>query len=396
MRWRDRWRNLLAGFGPVSISRREANTIDLLELNGHPAPKILAFGWVEKRAFLLVEEVKGAIPLRCLLEIRKAIAKDLGRKLASIHDFGVDQPDLFAKHILVNPITKRIVIIDWQRARQRRKVDSSKRVEALATFQATAFDDPAAPPDWWQQMLDGYFEKRNFPEGVRELVTNEIDRRASIIRHRPNIRAQRLEKAGVEQLLIRINGETVCAIPEVAEHLDSHEAIQSLYNLDNDGQTLKPNEKITGLLRTRRYRSPLGHFFAAIRGRSWRSPELRAARLLFHLEKYGIPAPRLFAYGQRLPFWRPATAFLLSENLPADPIDATDPNHRAQTFDLLKRLHDSGCVLVDFGPDGSPFGVRDRQVVVANGSKLRLCKRISDRTAQRDFDRLTAFFGAAR
>src|SRR5687767_4533795 len=41
VRWRDRWRNLLGGFGPISVSRREWTILNHLEMNDLPGPRWL-------------------------------------------------------------------------------------------------------------------------------------------------------------------------------------------------------------------------------------------------------------------------------------------------------------------------------------------------------------------
>ena len=64
VRWRDRIRSLLDGFGPVSISEREYRVIRRLREHGLPAPQLLARGEVDDRAFLLLAEVDGALELR--------------------------------------------------------------------------------------------------------------------------------------------------------------------------------------------------------------------------------------------------------------------------------------------------------------------------------------------
>ena len=116
VRLRDRLRSLLAGFGPVSLSQREAKVLLRLQQEGLPGPKYLASGEADGQAFLLIEEASGAIDLR-RMTITTELAEELGRIIASLHNAGIDQPDLFAKHFLVNAETGQITILDWQRSR---------------------------------------------------------------------------------------------------------------------------------------------------------------------------------------------------------------------------------------------------------------------------------------
>ena len=81
-------------------------------------------------------------------------------------------------------------------------------------------------------------------------------------------------------------------------------------------------------------------------------PEPPLARLLFHLERYHVAAPRLLAYGQRRRGWR-IEAFVLREAAPpcTTPLDcelrAANP-FRSEALlrelaSLITRLHVAGC-----------------------------------------------------
>jgi hypothetical protein len=104
---------------------------------------------------------------------------------------------------------------------------------------------------------------------------------------------------------------------------------------------------------------PLGRLRAALRERPWRSPAADAARVLFHLERFGVPGPRLLAFGQRLTGPVTAESFVLYE--PA-------AGGGSLTGDILPRLDAAGLALVGPGPwvhDGA----------VASPFAVRLCKR---------------------
>ena len=62
---RAKLRNWLSGFGWVSRAEREARTLRRLEELGLPGPQWLAHGEdASGKAFLLIEELTGAVPLR--------------------------------------------------------------------------------------------------------------------------------------------------------------------------------------------------------------------------------------------------------------------------------------------------------------------------------------------
>jgi hypothetical protein len=297
----------------------------------------------------------------------------------------VDQPDLFAKHFLVGPHSEAFTILDWQRAVLRRSVSWPRRLRGLAALRATF---PPGSDSAWAVLIAAYLDEASRDAGSVPVRFHEsIESVAAGLARRRGIASQRLStSAPVSQELVRIGGERVCAIPEVATALEDESAIAALYDPSADGRIIELPGGRTGLLRVRRHRLPFGRWWAALRLRAWRSPELRAARLLFHLERHGIPAPRLLAYGQTV---RPAAAFLLIEPIKADPPGAADSSAARQ---LLDRVHDAGCRLLKVGPNGEPFGVVAGGIVIAEVNRIRLAKRLTGRQIRHDRERLDAFF----
>src|SRR5262249_29838796 len=109
--WRSRLASLLAGFGFVSRSLREARTLQALQREGIGCAEWLAAGEDGKgRAFLLIREVTGAVELREYLRDereagrRTAVMRVLGAALAGLHNAGFEHPDLYAKHVLINRV----------------------------------------------------------------------------------------------------------------------------------------------------------------------------------------------------------------------------------------------------------------------------------------------------
>jgi tRNA A-37 threonylcarbamoyl transferase component Bud32 len=388
VRVRDRFRSWRDGFGWASMAEREAAVIRRLEREGLPGPKWLAFGEADGEAFLLLNAADRAIELRALRVVEPELAERLGRILARLHDAGIDQPDLFAKHVLVRPGTGGITILDWQRATVRRHVSWHRRTRGLAALAAST-PDKVFSPEAWDQLLSAY-RQAAVASGSRcpslAHLRRAVARSAAALRQRAGIRRQLA--ASALQELVRIDGETVCAIPTVAEALRDPAAVAAMYARENDGWPILFANGTLGELRVREYRLPFGRWWAAVRGRAWRSPELKAARRLFHLERHGILVPRLLAYGQT-----GGRAFVLSEPLPAGRPDAED---RDMIHDLMVRLHTVGCRLRGLGPTGEPFGVRDGVAVVTHPGFLRLDRRLSPQHARHDLARLDAFFKGRR
>lgn len=379
VRWRDRWRNLLDGFGPVSISKREADVLFHVEQRSLPGPRCLATGEADGQAFVLVEEAHDAVDLRKLPAISDKLARELGCVIAEIHEAGIDQPDLFAKHFLINPETRRLTILDWQRATIRREVPVRSRIRSLAAFRATC-SEMLLNKESWDILLGSYanYSVLILPAYFKDQVAIE----AAKLRRRSSIRSQ-LAPLRVEQELVRINGEMVCAVPEVAQELEMPDVIASLYDPANAGRKYRFRNGREGILYVSRYRIPVQKWWAKLRGKHWRSYELRTARLLFHLERHGIPAPKLLAYGQH-----ENGAFCLYE--PLDCRSADDSDLMA-VKGFLDRLHEAGCSLA-----GNPFGMDGSNALVAVPHYLRLKRRVSRSTRVKDHARLSSLLGACR
>jgi heptose I phosphotransferase len=150
--WRVRWANFLAGWGLVSLSNREAQILTGLEREGVPVPRWLAVGEDARgRAFLLLEGVEDALPLAGWLQEepdplrRRRLARRLGEVLARLHEAGFEHRDLYAKHVLVQPATGAIFLLDWQRARRQGSLSWPARVQDLATLHATLADILTTP-----------------------------------------------------------------------------------------------------------------------------------------------------------------------------------------------------------------------------------------------------------
>jgi tRNA A-37 threonylcarbamoyl transferase component Bud32 len=388
VRLRDRLRSFLAGFGFVSLSEREAIVLRKLRSLGLPAPVVIACGEEDRQAFLLVAEADGAIDLRKIPEVTESLATTLGTHLAHLHDAGIDQPDLFAKHFLVNPDTEQVTILDWQRARIRNKVSWDHRIQSLGVFRATCSDD-VIPADRWEQLLKAYSAKTcaNLSRLIERVV-----KAACESRKRRSIRDQ-LKPSAADQELVRIGGETVCAVPAVASDLAHPEVIDSLYDSRNKGRVFHFGSEAAARLVVSSYAYTPGRAWAVLRGKAWRSPELKLARLLFHLERYGIPAPKLLAYGQRIESWRRASAFVLQAS-PEGRCPTIIDAPALRTF--LTRLHEAGVCIRKFRTDAKPFVIDGNTPSFADANCFRLNRKLSARQMNRDIAQLDAWLGERR
>jgi hypothetical protein len=353
---RDRLRHLLAGFGRVSKSLRERQTLADLEAAGLPAPPWLAAGEdAHGRAFLLIGEVTGAVDLRPHLAgmlhrpagERRRFARELGEQLARLHDAGFDQPELSAKHVLVTPGLPRFTVIDWQNSGRRGRVGWHQRVRALAMLDATVADELASQRDRLR-VLRAYcraLERGPRAEsGVRarserttlRSLARRIRRRSIGLLQRRTVREARLPPVSDgSQHLHWLDGEALCTVPPVAEELSAPRWRAAVYSDGPDQRTSLTDGRTAFLIRRHRPH----------RRSRRRADELRQAGLLFYLQRRGVPVVPLLAFGQRGPrsflmTERPDGARSLTDLAAARGLTAGTVRAAAA---LLGRLHASRC-----------------------------------------------------
>ncbi len=394
--WREKLRNRAAGFGWSSRCEREAEVLEQLEAAKLPAPRWAASGTHRGRAFLLVEEVAGAVELRALLSDsvmsltqRRALAARLGAAAAAVHAAGFATPDLSAKHVLVHPRTLTVTFLDWQSATL--GVTDTARADALGALHASLAESLASPTER-MRMLSAYRDALAIPPGFVSAIRTAAARHAK----RRSVRDQLAPAA--PQRLVWLAGEAVCAIPEIAAEWPRPALAPPYYGPGSDGASRVRFAGRDAVLVRGRSSAPLGRLRAALRSTPWRSPGVTAGRVLFHLQRYGVPAPQLLAFGQRLTSATRAEWFALYEAPPGLPLQewrhtASSAERRA-AFDEVVRcldaLHAAGCVLAD--PQAA-FAVCEGRVSVADPRAVRIVKRVTDSVRRCDRSAVARLLG---
>ena len=373
--WRDRLFNAVAGFGFVSKSSREASILAELQRAAVGCPEWIAVGEDrEGRTFLLLRELTGARDLRLFLEDYKhapvgerlRFARRLGEALAGLHNAGFDHPDLYSKHVLVNPDTGRLSILDWQRSCRRRRVPWRRRCRDLAALAATLAGELASPRERLA-CLHAYCKKSESDGHKAKRLrasAHSIRHQANRLLHQRRIRELcQVPAANATQSVIWQDGEALCLTPDFHAELAGH--IPDWLRLANfparpgswemSNSVALPQARQALLVR-RRDRQLLNILWALLRRRPRVSPELRLAGLLFRLERYGVGAPRVLAFGQHSASWRHLDSFLLIE----PPLGVArlgewlarcphewDRRRRLiqQAAAMLRRVHDLYCYL---------------------------------------------------
>jgi heptose I phosphotransferase len=324
-----RLRNALAGFGFCSRSLREMRTLQALSREAFGVPEWLAAGEDgEGRAFLLIREVEGAVDFRTYLGEEKdparrlAVARTLAAMLARLHDAGFDHPDLYAKHVLVEPQAGKVALLDWQRARRRRGQGWRARGRSLAALNAT-LDASLARPGERLAFLRAYLEAaQQHPEEAEvpgraapsvaprraarlRLVLEGLRARTQRLLGRRHVREKR-QLPGPAQAWTHLDGYALSVTPTM-QHL-CPETLPPWLSLDRQPRpagravTRRWEEFANGtraLLVRRWAKAWWPRFVAWLRGTPVVSAEQRTAALLLRLERHAIAAPAVLALGQR-------------------------------------------------------------------------------------------------
>lgn len=415
VKWRAK--NWAAGFGWVSRSEREANTLEALDAAGLPGPQWLAYGEdANGRAFLLVDELTDTADLATLLRDQppsgaaaQRLAERIGTTLAELHAAGFATPDLAAKHLLVNTIDGAVSLIDWPSAPKPRAVRPVDVVRWLGGLNAGVpgqlADDRLRLRVLWAYRRTCVRLGRAMPYrfGFMAKAIHAAGKRRE---HRASVRAQR-QPPDEQQRLVWVAGEAVVAIPEVAADWPTPAECSPFYppipaatppHGKRERVTL-PGGQSAVLVRFHTV-DPVGRMMATVRERPWRSPSATAARVLFHLDRHGIPAPRLLAFGQRFVSTVAAESFLCADmptgvNSLANFLARTDatPSERAVVLAecgrLLRRLHDAGLRPTASDSVNDPLFVVSADSAVSVGSPfaVRLAKRTSKQQRAADLAR---------
>ncbi len=413
--WRDRLKHAFDGYGFTSKSERELRVLRQLQSTNLTAPEWLAWGTDGNgRAFLLIEESVGYIPLNRLLErevesaVRREFADSLGELLADYHAAGFTQPDLLAKHVLVNERTLQIAVIDWQRTKRRKSFDIKSSFRALAQLHASLNDTMT-----WRALqyrcLQTYLmilKDRGISMPSLRQSAERIGRLATRLRRSRGILQGRRSSSNLpEQKLHWIDGEAICAVSTVAERLDV-ERVRNLFYPpveQRDTLTILAGSEARILRESKQFWLP--SFMLSEKHRRDLLP-MKVARLAFHLERLQLPAPRLIAFGIQTPAPKVRRSFVALEHREGKAIPFSiwwdsirrheEPQARWKLIrefaELVRQMHEAGCVVANPGEFGEPFSpsLADGiwSIRIAEIERLKYVRLVDERDAWENLARI--------
>lgn len=422
VRWTVRFAHFLVGAGWVSRSLCEARTLQALQREGIACAEWLAAGENGSgQAFLLVREVPDAIELRRYLnseldrEQRRVDLSRLGETLARMHDAGFTHPDLYAKHILINPTDGAIHILDWQRSHRQRRLSWRLRATDLAALNATIAPSLVSAAERLA-CLRAYLAATSMSlvpgKDARDLervflrCVLALTLRKLRLRH---VREKRqLPLTMANQGWTSLQGGSLTITPAFAKTWPEQSiewlSVQQPPGDERSATRRWLSVKGSGLALwvSHRRASWIERVSAWIHGRSAKSRSMRAAELLLRLERHGVPAPEVLATGEQ-PGRKAGGSFLLTRPIERTvrlsnwlrrtarrPHSATEPRNGllVQTGELLHRIHQAGCYLANRDA-GNAFAVQvledgGARVVLGGGDQVSIRRRWRRRLVNHD------------
>jgi tRNA A-37 threonylcarbamoyl transferase component Bud32 len=280
---------------------------------------------------------------------RKTAAASLGRILARIHNAGCDAPDLVSKHILIDPRQLSFLLIDWPRAR-RRTVSLKTAASDLGRLDASLAETLTMPRDRLRCMF-AYWQERGGSAfcSFRTLLDEARSARQRALRRRAVRELLRPPLISSRQRLRWIEGERLCVTRAFWRACRKQIPSWVVATSRSPVRAEIKDELFWQDQRVTLHRWPavswVHRCLARLMGRRPESARTRQAGLIFQLERHGVAAPRVLAFGRR----PDGSGFLLTRplcnSLPCSEGLRSSPRREMglrQIGVLLSRMHRAG------------------------------------------------------
>lgn len=355
----------------------EARILNALEHEGIPGPSWLAVGKTRRGdSFLLVEEIPDTVNLKTYFaeqrsrNQRKEVLRRLAWVLARMHTLGFSHVDLYSKHVLVNPETRMVFLLDWQRSFRLQDLPWNIRAGNLARLHAT-LDESILKPREKLAFLVSYIEATiDFSHGDSNvpqfhLLALDIDREAIRLLNYRHVREKRNTQVTLQpQNWIFLEKENIFVTSIISETEKEflNELLMEARKLGCNGKTVirKPLPGSENVLRLQ-YRSTSWMeklLSSSLKSRKTKAPEYSHAAILYKVQRHGVSTGKILAIGIRKNKFFSQESFLLTRE-PAKTLPLNEwleqgsvrqqKGRRQLVFEsvgrLLARIHSAGCYL---------------------------------------------------
>ncbi len=345
VRWKHILRGLLSGRGFWSRSRWEFETLCWLRRHGIVCPRPVACmqaGVLRPRATLIVEELSGFVALPAFLAAdpfavnhlqREQFFATLGREVARLHATGCNQPDLYTTHVLVDPQTQphRIAFIDFQRSTIRHGLPLRLRVRDLAALLATLPERLAGGRDR-ELFIDAYLAEAQLEDRASQVIAGVVRRSQRLLARRKiwEIRESHFSAARPLSELEASGRGNMWIDPAFRPHLEraglahfeammsttAGHCLRALADRENWRLELDDgHDRCGAYLKKHHTRSLSSRLRAWLGSGPGETPGRIEARNVARLQRGGINAMRLIAFGEKLHRDGLLESFVLTEEL---------------------------------------------------------------------------------
>jgi len=364
-------------FGQSAGVLHEARILKALEHEGIPAPSWVAVGKTSLgHSFLLVEEIPETVNLKTYFaeqrsrSQRKEVLRRLAWILARMHTLGFSHVDLYSKHVLVNPETRMVYLLDWQRSFRMRDLSWNIRSGNLARLHAT-LEESILRPREKLALLTSYLEatahfshsNSNIPQF--HLLALDIDREAIRLLNYRHVREKRNTQVTLQPqnwIFIEKQNLFVTSICSEDEKLQLDQLLLDAKNLHVSGKVVLrksiPGNDSELRLQYRNISWFESLLFSYFKSRKAKAPEYSHAAILYKIQRHGVSTGKILALGIRKKNQFSQESFLLTRE-PAQTValdewfkqrSNTEIKDRQQVvFEavgrLLAKVHSSGCYL---------------------------------------------------
>ncbi len=364
-------------FGQSAGVLHEARILKTLEHEGIPAPTWIAVGKTALgHSFLLVEEIPEAVNLKTYFaeqrsrSQRKEVLRRLAWILARMHTLGFSHVDLYSKHVLVNPETRMVYLLDWQRSFRMRDLPWNIRSGNLARLHAT-LEESILRPREKLALLTSYLEATaHFSQGssnipLFHLLALDIDREAIRLLNYRHVREKRNTQVALQPqnwIFLEKQNIFVTSICSEDEKIHLDQLLLEAKKQHVSGKVVIRKTMPGGDCELRLQYRKISWFesllFSSFKSHKSKAPEYSHAAILYKIQRHGVSTGKILALGIRKKSLFSQESFLLTRE-PAQTLTLHEwfkqgslkevKGRQHMVFEavgrMLAKVHSSGCYL---------------------------------------------------